>query len=191
MCSALGDVRLVPIAAILMFYSITSSRRLFTISSRLPCGTAGNARRLIRAAGDFRTVWSVATLSVQKAEEGLLAYSSDKNGSAPDDTVVQKNCSRSASTAPQRQLRGGRRFYRICHRHLSSSNFSASRNRESNMFGKSNGNAADTNRDLSSAQEVKRSMATWRRLRRQRRPPPSVPAFRLSARLLATGGWRF
>jgi hypothetical protein len=49
-------------------------------------------------------VSSVATLSVQKAEEGLLACSSDKNGSALDDTVVQKNCSRSASTAPQRQL---------------------------------------------------------------------------------------
>jgi hypothetical protein len=65
----------------------------------------------------------VATLSVQKAEEGLLACSSDKNGSVLDDTVVQKNCSRSASTAPQRQARSGRRFYRICHRHLSSSNF--------------------------------------------------------------------
>jgi hypothetical protein len=79
--------------------------------------------KVIRAAGVFRTVSSVATLSVQKAEEGLLACSSDKNGSALDDTVVQKNCSRSASTAPQRQLRGGRRVHRICRRHLSSSNF--------------------------------------------------------------------
>ena len=37
-----------------------------------PCGPAGNARRLIRAAGVFRIVWSVATLLAQKAEEGLL-----------------------------------------------------------------------------------------------------------------------
>jgi hypothetical protein len=38
-------------------------------------------------------VSSVATLSTQKAEQGLLACSSDINGSALDDTVVQKNCS--------------------------------------------------------------------------------------------------
>jgi alanine racemase len=38
-------------------------------------------------------VSSVATLSAQKAVEGLLASSSDINGSVLDDTVVQKNCS--------------------------------------------------------------------------------------------------
>ena len=43
-----------------------------------PCGTAGNAQRLIWAAGVFRTVWSAATLSAQKAEEGLFACSSAK-----------------------------------------------------------------------------------------------------------------
>lgn len=61
--------------------------------------------------------------SDREAEEGLLACSSDINGSVLGDTVVQKNCSRSASTAPQRQARSGRRFHRICRRHLSSSNF--------------------------------------------------------------------
>jgi hypothetical protein len=68
-------------------------------------------------------VSSAATLSAQKAEEGLLASSSDINGSVLDDKVIQKNCSRSASTAPQRQARSGRRFHRIYHRHLSNSNF--------------------------------------------------------------------
>jgi len=38
-------------------------------------------------------VSNVATLSAQKAVEGLLASSSDINGSVLDDTVVQKNCS--------------------------------------------------------------------------------------------------
>jgi hypothetical protein len=123
MCSATRNARYVPIAAILMFNSITSSPSDSPFHPVWPCGAAGNARRLIRAAGVFRTVWSVATLSAQKAEEGLLACSSDINASVLDDTVVQKNCSRSASTAPQRQARSGRRFHRICHRHLSSSNF--------------------------------------------------------------------
>jgi alanine racemase len=48
---------------------------------------------LIRAAGIFWAVSNVATLSAQKAVEGLLASSSDINGSVLDDTVVQKNCS--------------------------------------------------------------------------------------------------
>ena len=53
-----------------------------------------NAQRLIRAAGVFRTVSkNVATHSARKAVEGLLASSSDINGSVLDDTVVQKNCS--------------------------------------------------------------------------------------------------
>ena len=43
--------------------------------------------------GVFRTVSTVGTLSTQKAVEGLLASSSDINGSVLDDTVVQKNCS--------------------------------------------------------------------------------------------------
>ena len=47
----------------------------------------------IRAAGVFRTVSTVGTLSTQKAVERLLASSSDINGSVLDDTVVQKNCS--------------------------------------------------------------------------------------------------
>jgi len=47
----------------------------------------------MRAAGIFRAVSNVATLSTQKAVEGLLARSSDINGSVLDDTVVQKNCS--------------------------------------------------------------------------------------------------
>jgi alanine racemase len=38
-------------------------------------------------------VSNVATLSAQKAVEGLLASSSDINGSVLDDTVVQQNCS--------------------------------------------------------------------------------------------------
>jgi alanine racemase len=58
-------------------------------------GRAGNAQRLIQAAGVFRAVSSVATLSEQKAagELHLAASSSDINGSVVDDTVVQKNCS--------------------------------------------------------------------------------------------------
>jgi alanine racemase len=48
---------------------------------------------LSRAAGIFCVVSNVATLSAQKAVEGLLASSSDINGSVLDDTVVQKNCS--------------------------------------------------------------------------------------------------
>ena len=36
---------------------------------------------------------NVATLSAQKAVEGLLASSSDINGTVLDDTVVQQNCS--------------------------------------------------------------------------------------------------
>ena len=48
----------------------------------------------MRAAGVFRTVSkNVATHSARKAVEGLLASSSDINGSVLDDTVVQKNCS--------------------------------------------------------------------------------------------------
>src|SRR5215475_4515332 len=47
----------------------------------------------MRAAGIFRAVSNVATLSTQKAVEGLVANSSDINGSVLDDTVVQKNCS--------------------------------------------------------------------------------------------------
>lgn len=43
----------------------------------------------------FQTVSDVATLSAQKAVEGLprVSSSSDINGSVVDDTVVQKNCS--------------------------------------------------------------------------------------------------
>ena len=41
----------------------------------------------------FQTVSNVVTLSAQKAVEGLLASSSDINGSVLDDTVVQTNCS--------------------------------------------------------------------------------------------------
>jgi alanine racemase len=41
----------------------------------------------------FCTVSNVETLSARKAVEGLLASSSDINGSVLDDTVVQTNCS--------------------------------------------------------------------------------------------------
>jgi alanine racemase len=61
------------------------------VSFALWCGR--KRARLIRAAGVFRTVSNVATLSAQKAVEGLLASSSDINGTVLDDTVVQKNCS--------------------------------------------------------------------------------------------------
>jgi hypothetical protein len=113
----------VPIAAILVFYSITSSRRLIHYFIPFALWYGRKRAKVDPGSGVFRTVSSVATLSTQKAEQGLLACSSDINGSALDDTVVQKNCSRSASTAPQRQARSGRRFHRICHRHLISSNF--------------------------------------------------------------------
>jgi len=54
---------------------------------------AGDAQRLIRAGG-FRVVSNnVAALSAQEAVDGLLASSSDIDGSIFDDTVVQENCS--------------------------------------------------------------------------------------------------
>src|SRR4029077_17587228 len=68
-------------------------RDSFTIVCRLPCGTAANAQTLDTGSGGFRTVSNVATLSAQKAVEGLLASSSDINASVVDDTVVQQNCS--------------------------------------------------------------------------------------------------
>ena len=51
------------------------------------------AQTLDTGSGGFRTVSNVATLSAQKAVEGLLASSSDINASVLDDTVVQQNCS--------------------------------------------------------------------------------------------------
>ena len=55
----------------------------------------GRKHAKIRAAGVFQTMLNVATLSAQKAAEGLpvVAGSLDINGSVIDDTVVQKNCS--------------------------------------------------------------------------------------------------
>ncbi|MGC2825891.1 MAG: alanine racemase, partial [Pseudolabrys sp.] len=55
----------------------------------------GRKRAKITAAGVFQTMLNVATLSAQKAAEGLpvVAGSLDINGSVIDDTVVQKNCS--------------------------------------------------------------------------------------------------
>ena len=45
------------------------------------------------AVGVFQIVSNVVTLPAQKAVEGLLASSSDINGSVLDDTIVQTNCS--------------------------------------------------------------------------------------------------
>ena len=60
------------------------------------------------------------------------------------------------------------------------------------MFGKSNGNAADTNRDLSSAQEVKRSSVGHLAAPAAPEATSSISSgLSIVGKIVGKGGWRF
>jgi hypothetical protein len=113
----------VPIAAILVFYSITSSRRLIHHFIPFALWYGRKRAKVDPGSGGFSDrVECCDAFSAESRRRAAWLFVGQKRF-GPRRHSCSKELLQISIDGPAAAARGGRRFHRICHRHLISSNF--------------------------------------------------------------------